>query len=302
MFSTATQPLSASSGFETGKGSEWDATRVGHQLTIPVNQSTSARGYLRGKEFAEIMVSKRKKVRGLTSALGLALLAALAFSAIAAGAAQANSAPRWIAEGEDLGGGETRAFKATTTTQAILAVPGLSLTFENPSGKCTSSGKIVGSTAETPGKVQSAVLTCTEIKVQGAPACRVSSPGQPIGTVSTQTLAGTLVWLGETGGQAGLLLRSEGSSITILEIDGCAAQGVFPLTGEVIGKLSPVEEEVETAALGFQSPPILNWWSNAKPRVKQSIKGLRISSQPVTLSAAFNTELNPSEAFGVFPG
>jgi hypothetical protein len=236
---------------------------------------------------------------------GLALVAVLAFGAVAAGAAQADSAPHWTTggKGEPLPAGATRNFVATSTTKAFLRAPNLGLTLENPVGKCSATGKIEGSGAGLPGKNKEVTLTCHEVTVVEGAKCSVHSPGQPNGTVVTNELKSTNVWLNKEGGAAGdLLTPGTGTEFVSIIIEGCALAETYPVTGEIIGQLLPVEKEVEEGEIVFPEPPILSWWNNKEPREAVGISRLAVKKSPATFEAKFNLHLEPKELVGVFAG
>jgi hypothetical protein len=237
--------------------------------------------------------------------LGLSCLAVFAFSAIAAVAAQAASAPHWRVEKTNLAKGKEKEFTATSTTAVTLKGGGVNLT--SPIGKCSSSGKVIGSEAGEPGTVTGATLTCTEVTIEGASeVCTVHSTGQANGTVKTTTLSGTLVWLNETGGEAGMKFTpSSGTEFTTIIIEGAECSVKNPglkVTGEEIGKLAPVEQEVASGTMSFPATPILNWWNNAEPRVKQTISQLKLGESKAIFAGIFSIALTSGEKVGVFPG
>jgi hypothetical protein len=238
--------------------------------------------------------------------LGLALAAVLAFSAMAAGVASA--APYWQVKGASLGAGATKPFTAASTTEVTLKAPGLGITLSSPAGECSQSGEIEGSAAGTPGKKKSVVLSCKKVKVVGAEEiCSAKSVGAEVGTITTNSLKGTLVWLNETGNAAGDLLEptsgTNWAEIQIANIPGknCPLNGTYKVTGQVINEILPIEEEAVTSALLHPATAITNYWNNEASRVKQTISGLKVGPAKATLAGKFSSSLNSKETVGVSP-
>jgi hypothetical protein len=253
------------------------------------------------------MVSKRRTLRGGAAMLSLALVAVLALSALSAGAASAAEAPRWSANGTYLGTGATKAFTATSTSDVVLAFNIWKLS--SPAGECSESGEIEGSAAGTPGTKKNVVLTCKKVQVTDKngkvlSGCTVRSSGAEIGTIKTNSVKSTLVWLNQTGGAAGdLLAPTSGTSLATIEILGeaCAAQQTASLTGQAINQVLPVEKEAVTEQLAHPSTAITSYYNNEAGRVKQTITQLKLGSVAATLGGDFNLSLSTKEPVGVSP-
>jgi hypothetical protein len=233
--------------------------------------------------------------------------------------AQANKAPRWKT---NVGGvetflpsTETRNITAVSTSAVTLAAPGIPLTLENPAGKCSATGKIRGSGAGEPGLNEEVKLKCEEVKVLQAPEnCIARSPGVAAGTptVETNLLSSKLVWLASAGTETGDLFKpATGTEFVriILENKGAKtcpianAKGL-PVTGEVIGKVSPVESFVTEGTLEFPSPAYTKYWNNLESRTEVAIAPLQLNAQPATFTGTFkvNFLLAAGETGGIFPG
>jgi hypothetical protein len=206
--------------------------------------------------------------------------------------------PGWIVEEGMVEPGSTEAtLVSTATTKLTSTVLGVSVEFTSASGNCQLSGGMLnGTTAEAPDTITGA-LKCTSMVVEKPANCSVSSPGQAAGTVLTNALKGTLVWLESTGGQAGILIKpSSGTELAKLVFSGskCAlAEVESPLKKEAIAKLTPVEEEVETATASLPGTPILNWWSNAETRSKETISQLTLGTSSATLESTLALKVPP---------
>jgi hypothetical protein len=233
--------------------------------------------------------------------LGLALVAALAFSAVAAGAAQANT-PRWKVNGAYLGSGVKKAF-TVTSGKSTLSAPNLGLTIVCTSDK--GSGSIIGSEAGSPGLDEGSV-TYEGCSVEKAAECQVHSPGAPVGTIKTVALKSELVWLTELGNEAGVrLFPASGTTFVEIAVEECAAEQTEPLpvTGEVVGKVLPVATEVETGELVFPSPAITTYWTGDKPsRTKHTLSNsLHFGGQPATYVSTEKVTLTEAGSkYGVF--
>jgi hypothetical protein len=248
----------------------------------------------------------------------LATVAAVfAFSAIAASAVlAAGDAPRWTIGGVTPTSGST-AFSATSTGSAgggvgKLEVPGL-FELTNPANKCTASGNIAGSAANTSGTVNGMVLKCHEISVAGLPKCVLEDETDTIpGTVTTETLKGTTVWLAATGDRAGVTFTptaAGGSFAKLLITDnpanpGCIFTGLtVKIEGSVVGEAETVGVDATNQALNFPNPPITETWSNATPRVKAAtFDALKVGEKPATFTDTFDITLTGSPFWGVETG
>lgn len=242
---------------------------------------------MREKEL--IAMSRKIKV------VGLALVAVMAFSAIAA-SAQAAPAPRWKVAGAFLANGATKNYEGKLTGTALLEVPGL-LTLESTS--CTASGKIVGSAAETSGKGKESVLKCSGIKVKEAPACEVAN-------VETNKMKGELGWMNESGGENIATFEPEvGTEFTTVSISECALEGEYTVTGATLGTLTPAETEVEEGTLaigGADTTTTEHWFTPGSPRPTMSSPALVFGGRPAKFTGSFDVNLTPKEKVGVFAG
>jgi len=242
--------------------------------------------------------------------VGLALVAVMAFSALTAAAAQAG-APRWTTEAGTLGTGATKVATGTgeEATANTLAVPTLPLTLETKGDNCTISGNIIGTAANTPGTM-TGKLHCTEVKVKENAACVVKSSGAGVanGTVSTNNLTGTLVWLEEKGTKkVGVTFAPEtvGQNFVSIVVSGCALAETYAVTGNVIGRVSTPEGGVDATegTLLFDGAANPAYWDNATPtRAKKEDAGLKFGAKAATFMGAFTIKLNPCEKWGIFNG
>jgi hypothetical protein len=255
-----------------------------------------------------------------------AFAAVFAFSAMAAGAAQA-SAPRWTVGGATPLANLSLPFTGKSTgaenskdEQAkevgTLEVPGL-FTLKNPKDKCTVTGRIVGSAALSPGTNKEVVLHCEGVEFTSAglnAACVVHSPGKPDGTIATEKLESRLVWLASTGTtHVGDRFESEAStggplvSLEIAEKPGkeCILTGMkFEVKGCVIGTMETPNTDKETQAINFPTPPITNSFDNKTPtpRNAEPACSLTVGGKAAQFTNTFDLTLNSQELWGVEPG
>ncbi|MBS1845088.1 MAG: hypothetical protein JST53_11780 [Actinobacteria bacterium] len=237
----------------------------------------------------------------------------LAFSAIAAGSAFANSAPRWKVNEAFLGNGVEESIEAVSSTETLLRVPKVvGLNLKNASGNCTLTGKIVGSAAENPGTGKGGVYTCSGVSVEEAPVCTVNGTG----TITTKALKGTLVWLASTGQKAGFKFTPEtGTEFAKFEITGaeCSVAGTYTVSGEVIAELLPeatnvIEGEVKLPALPKASCTTANrittWFNNATTRVSQTLASpLVVGANPAAICGTAKGFIpGKTKKIGVFAG
>jgi hypothetical protein len=236
--------------------------------------------------------------------LGLALLAVLAFSAMAAAGAQA--APRWKVATKFLESGQTKPLEGKATESSLLAVPGLGLTLECKKNTFTSTA--VGSAAGSPGTAKATSVTYTECSVKGTTKCTVNSVGQAGGTVKTNALKGELAWLASTGEAAGIRLTPEVGTVFVeIEITGpecpVAQEEALPVKGSVIGEIKPVATEVTEGEIVFPSPSISRYWTGGASRTEHTGVGLTFGGQVATYTGKeVNVKTNGGEAGGVFEG
>ncbi len=223
----------------------------------------------------------------------VALTLAVIFGIGSSSAFAANVAPGWIVNEAFIGEGETKEVSAVSTSELVLSAElfGVEFSFSAPAGDCTLTGSIKGTAAESADTLEGS-LKCTSAVVKGPPSCKVNTSGQPTGTIVSNALKGTLVWRESTGPPTGLLVKPvTGASLINLQVTGCAVAGTYPLENEAIAKFEPVEEEVVPAVLSLPEAPILNWWSNAETRAKQTINQTAIFEEEAFLKASFKFEL-----------
>jgi hypothetical protein len=241
-----------------------------------------------------------------STSIALTLAVVLALSAIAASSAfAAESAPRWKVGGVFLANGTSRKLEDQSFGEVLFRAPGLT-GFNLKSTTCKlSSGKIVGSAESKPGLLKELKLFCGALTVEGM-SCS--------STVTSKPIAGTLVWLASSGGQAGIKLTAEAgpaSEMFHFTITGCALAGEYQATGELIAKVLPVEtEQIEDE---FQLPKaaectaanaLTGWWNNKEAREAQSLgTGFAMNASPAQFCGNFKMWLaEKTTAFGVFPG
>jgi hypothetical protein len=246
-----------------------------------------------------------------TKILGPVLVAVLAVSAFAATSAQA-SAPHWTVGGKTIIATESQAFTAKSTGTIGLEVAGLSLR-STTSKDCTASGSIVGSGGGAPGTSRNVTIKCTnvEVLVGGNPSsgCTVHSPGQANGTVITNELRSTLVWLEETGTEkvGNTFTPESGTTFVTLEVTGNECPEFlferYDITGNVIATVDPVKKDVEEGTLTLPETPHKTYWTNQTPtRVKDVDSGLLWKGGAAVFWGTFDFGLVSKELFGVEPG
>jgi hypothetical protein len=186
---------------------------------------------------------------------------------------------------------------------------------ETAAGNCVTTGRIVGSAAETPGTGKEGKLKCTGVTVMEGPTCTVSSGTEAAGTIVSNPLKATLVWLNSTGSAAGLKFQPESvEEFVKVKIAGRGLAGEYPVKGEGIGKLLPVATEVVAGELEFPKlgegtvncvapNTIAAHFSNASPtRVSTATIHLTFKAQIANLCGNNKVELVSGEKAGVFPG
>jgi hypothetical protein len=223
-------------------------------------------------------------------ALTLALIAVFAFGAVVASAAQAG-APRWTEEGTTLGAGVEKTVTGEVTGSWTFVAFGIHIT----ATLCTNPGKIIGSTAGSPGTFKG-TMHCSGAIVPGAPKCIVKSEGATTnGTILSTPLSGRLVWLAQRPNitSVGLTLEPEpvtSTAIAHIEVTGvgCAAANKFTITGNVICTASPVSEDAVNGTLDCPSSPIKKYFTNQTPtRTEDEDTGLKVGAGAGTLTAHF---------------
>jgi hypothetical protein len=235
-----------------------------------------------------------------------------AFSVIAAASAlAAGDAPRWTISGATPTSGNT-AFTGVSTgsgggAPGKLEIPGL-FVITYPANKCTITGNIAGSAANTSGTVNNVSRIC-EVQLEGLPQCAVEDEADTIPGTSTMTnLHGTTVWLEQTGDRTGLTLTPEAgkpfASITITEVEskGCVFTGLtVKVEGSMVAEVEAPGTDASTQALNFPNPPITATWSSATPRVPAA-DGLKVAGKTATFTNTFDITLTGSSLWGVETG
>jgi hypothetical protein len=266
-------------------------------------------------------------LKGNIKVLGLALAAVFAFSALSAVAAQAN-APRWTVAGATIGSAVTKEFHAESTGQVSLIQGGTGLEIRSggtAKGECTAKGKIVGSGAGEPGKNKEVTLTCKNAKVfvsgvDQSAVCTVHSPTKADGTIETNELESTLVWLegpasneptapfAAKDGKVGDLFQPEANTATgafvRIEITGasCPVLQNVNVTGGAIGTVENVTQDLTEQSLNFPATAHTKYWTNQTPTRTEDTTGLKVGGAASIFVATFDVVLNPCELFGVEPG
>jgi hypothetical protein len=239
-----------------------------------------------------------------------AVAVVLAFSAIAASSAlAAGDAPRWTVSGATPTSGNT-AFTGVSTgsgggAAGKLEIPGL-FVITYPVGKCTITGNIAGSAANTSGTVNNVTRKC-EVQLEGLPQCAVEDEIDKIPGTSTMTnLHGTTVWLESTGDRTGLTLTPEaGKPLVSFTITGaeCIFNGLTAkVEGSLLAEVETPGTDAVTQALNFPNPPIAQHWSDATPRVTSIASGLKVAGKPATFTDTFDLTLTGSPLWGVETG
>jgi hypothetical protein len=246
-----------------------------------------------------------------------AVAAVFAFSAIGAASALAvGDAPRWTISGATPTSGTT-AFTGASTGSAggatgKLEVPGL-WSFTNPANKCTISGNIVGSAANTSGTISNVLFKCHEFDVEGLPKCVIEDETDTIpGTITSENLKGTDVWLVATGDRTGITFTPTAAGGGLLKFvitdnpanPGCVFAGLTArIDGSIIGEVESPGTDATSQSLNFPNPPITESWSNATPRVKVATPDrLLFGGKVTTLTNTFDITLAGAPLWGVETG
>jgi hypothetical protein len=252
-------------------------------------------------------------LKGNVRALCMALAAVFAFGALAASAASA-SAPHFTIT--TAGGAVDTALEQTFTAEstgdvALVQAAGITLTSNTANGDCTSTGTLVGvATAGVPSTAKNTSLTCKNVKVFSGgveqPKCTVHSPAAANGTITTNTLKQTLVWLAETGDTkvGATFAPAEGTTFVTVEITGaeCAIAGKLNVTGNTIAEATPVTEHVTSGTLQFPTTAVKTYWTNQTPtRTKDEDAGLKLGASNATFSAHFTVKLCSDLLWGIEP-
>jgi len=228
----------------------------------------------------------------------LALVAVFAFSAVAVASASAKE-PRWKVGGAFLGSGVAEAFTSTSGASK-LRVPARSLVLNCK--KDSGTGKIVGSAEGSAGTNKEVVVTFEECSVEGAAACVVPN-------IKTAKLKSELVWLAKTGNAAGDRLTPEsGEVFTTILIEGCAAEGTFPVKGEALGEALPDGTEASPGTLKFLDPAITKYFTGTtkkeeeegKARTEHANKGLTFGGAEAVFSSTDSVTLTSKKSIRSF--
>jgi hypothetical protein len=206
----------------------------------------------------------------------ISCMAVLGVTAVSAAAAQA--APHWQVEGSSTFG--TESLQAVSTTEVKLHEEG-GLTLRSNPGDCTATGAI------HEGNTNNETLTCVNVEVvEFGEVCQVHSTGQPVGKIVTNPLTSKLASTSEVS-----FGPETGEKFVTIFIEGAFcpfAPQELPVTGDVIGNASPVEEEVVTGTLTFPDPPVA---------VENPLK---LGENKATFSGTFNVSLVSKEKWGIF--
>lgn len=239
---------------------------------------------------------------------GTSLLLVLAFTAIAAAAAQA--APRWVVGSTNPASGATEAFTGVNTSEEIkltTGIAGLELTSES----CNVIGKIEGTAAEVAGKNKEVKLHCTQVGVVGVTGCTVKSVGAGAGEVTTNKLSSELVWLkstrqtNESEETAGDLFKPEVGEVFVeIEVTGasCSVAQARPLVvkGTAVGKFikPPVGTAAAMGRIEFPTTAITTYYTGEATRTSHTA-GLTIGANPATFKGTFGLALNSGSNVGI---
>jgi hypothetical protein len=174
--------------------------------------------------------------------IGVALVAALALSAVTAGAAQASSPGHWLVNGNILGAGVTKsveAHKTSTETKLELSAPSLGVKLTATGISCVECTIYNDGTAHSAGK-----LKFTGVTVDEPEGCTVASE------LTTAELTDEVIMSG-TGAEEHtydlFYPQVEGGTFITIRLSECAIAGKYKVTGTVAGK-STNETGVESGA------------------------------------------------------
>jgi hypothetical protein len=253
-------------------------------------------------------------------ALGMALIVALAFAAVAASAAQA-TAPRFTVEKAEKG--ETtfgeRPMTGSNEGAVKLENPSRSLKLESPNnGNCTAGGTIFSSNAGESSSFNSVTLTCTNVHtwiagVDRTAICPAHSVGAANGTIATKDTDGHLVWRAATGdASVGMTFTPEaGAAEPFAEIEITGATCPLNTNGtplKVLGNAiavndTPTTKDATTQKIEFPSTAVTEYWENQTPtRTAQKDSGLTLGATAATFVGTFALKLTSDQLWGVEPG
>ncbi len=247
----------------------------------------------------------------LVAALTVTLLAVNSIGVASAGAA---IAPKWSVSIKGvtswLGAGKSEVFSGQDTEAIRIVAPGLSSAeFQVPIGKCTFGGSDIGSGAGSPGTQFNVALSCTNAKVVSPSGCTVRSPGEVAGKIVFKAMKSTLVWPASSGKAAGALFSAEtaGGPLVQLQVEGSLCtigmkNQVYNLTGEVLAKVLPVNAYSATPTLSFPEPATGEWFTNAEPRLKETVAQLELGGKSATLQTTLSMPVISNNEIGVFEG
>lgn len=231
--------------------------------------------------------------RRLSKGIPLMALLLLVVGAFSASAAQAD-APSWTVGGTGtfLGTGTTKNLEWSNSTPMNLWVPAVNgQMISCEASSLGASSKIVGNASSNgSGTAKEVVINYTGCTLPTFPKCTVRStnPSKPAGSITTNKLKGTLVWLGATGNSEGLLLEAEtGANLTTTSFEGeeCVFSEIpKALTGSLVGKVEPEagKPEQETAKIAFPLAQITKYWKGGEKRVETGGVGLRWGGIPAS--------------------
>jgi len=248
----------------------------------------------------------RSQVRGLV----LAMVAALAFAAVAASAAQATEGPFFKVSGARLGSGETKALKVSAK-ENLLITGGLSGIIVSCRVASASSGaKIVGS-AGANSSTSEEVLVFSGCTVTGAgEGCTVENE-----TITTSALKGTLGYATSTrtGRLTEVLKPASGKAFATIKfvenIGGECKLFALPVEGSIVANLSGGGSAVEVGVnetqgkvreLVFPSARVKEIWTESAGALTKVGAGLSVGGTAANISGKLNAELEAAPEWGFF--
>lgn len=231
----------------------------------------------------------------------LALLAAFAFSAVVAAAAQAEEAPFWSTEGKRLAMGETHYYIAKSYNEFAISSPTLGITVKCEATKIKE-GVHLGSNASEPGMGSGVIEFEKNCRQTGnGEACKVKEP------IITRLLRLELV-LDVTKKKLFLEIRpSSGGRIAAIEFTGTCKAKEIAVEGSVAGEdrsdpnkppeigenieLPNTEKQAKSWLVNFPRTPIQKIWLIRGGVGTEVSVGLLVATEPATLEGTILVNL-----------
>jgi hypothetical protein len=247
------------------------------------------------------------QVKRLVMALAVATAFGLLVTASALAATEAYFKVEKGGVTTTLAAGETRTQAISLPAEGKMYIPSLKLTIActNATGSATIYNNYVGGVRKE-GRLKSTTITFTGCGVVGQPSCYINGAIGGAGKITTNTLAARLGYQpGSTENvEADLSPEVAEKSVTTVEVAECAAEGGYPIKGQLVAGIGPSNEQMTAPVEGVitTSALVQQFKTIEFPVAKETLTGqeLKFGTKEAALEGAIELVLPGGEKVGYY--